>query len=165
MSIVKKLATPVLLLLLIVLALQYSEVKFKSETLQKNADIIFYKAIRDTMGGLGIDYDKTDKEQKLQSYYQITSNLYDAMEVFFITSYNDNEDLYKVLNSLYIYLLERYGIADTLTMEAEDESKYEIEDRLTIFEFLGKLIVYPEDKQITSDFKNFLDGKKSAVTG
>lgn len=165
MKIVKKLVTPVLLLLLIVLSLQYSAVKFKNETLQKNADNIFYKAISDTMDGLGIDYSKSDEEQKMQAYYQIMSNLHDAMEVFYITSYNDNKDLYNVLNSLYSYLLERYGTTDTLTKEPEDETRYEIEDGLTIYEYLGKIMVYPIDKQKISDFNRFLDEKESALTG
>jgi hypothetical protein len=36
---------------------------------------------------------------------------------------------------------------------------YEIEDAGHIFEFLGKILVYPYDNQKISDFNSFLDSK------
>jgi hypothetical protein len=90
-------------------------------------------------------------------------NLKDAMEVFFITSYKENEDIYGVLNKLYIYLLENY----VLPAEGEAnlgkgiQNDYVIENSLSIFEYLGKIMVYPNDKQVIADFNEFLDGRKS----
>lgn len=34
-----------------------------------------------------------------------------------------------------------------------------------IYEYLGKIMVYPMDKQIISDFNHLMEEKKSAVTG
>lgn len=45
-------------------------------------------------------------------------------------------------------------------MLRNQNENYEIEDKLYIFEFLGKILVYPDDNQLISDFNLFLDSKK-----
>lgn len=161
--IVKKLGVPVLILLLVITNIQLLEVKSESKSQQKKADIIYFKAISDTMEGINLNCSNVNREQKIQGFYQMLYNLKDAMEVFFITSYKENEDIYGVLNKLYIYLLENY----VLPAEGEAnlgkgiQNDYVIENSLSIFEYLGKIMVYPNDKQVIADFNEFLDGRKS----
>ena len=69
------------------------------------------------------------------------------------TSYKEYDNLFQALNHLYIFLIKNYG------------ETYEIEDRLYIYGFLGKVMVYPEDKELISEFDRFLDNKKTNVSG
>ncbi len=53
--IVKKLGVSVLILLLVITNIQLLEVKSESKSQQKKADIIYFKAISDTMEGINLN--------------------------------------------------------------------------------------------------------------
>ena len=115
--------------------------------MQRNIDLTFTNAISDSMSGLSKDYSKLSTDEKIQCYYQTISNLKDAMEVFHVSSYKEYDDLFQALNHLYIYLLKNHN------------ENYEIDNTLYIYEFLLKVLVYPNDEQLISDFNNFLNNK------
>lgn len=138
----KKFLLPIIILILIVLLFI---VKSEKDVMQRNIDLTFTNAISDSMSGLSKDYSKLSTDEKIQYYYQTFSNLKDAMEVFSISSYKEYEDLFQALNHLYIYLLKNRN------------ENYEIDNKLYIYEFLGKVLVYPNDEQLISDFNNFLN--------
>jgi hypothetical protein len=144
MKILKRFLLPILILILIVLLFF---VKSEKDVMQRNIDLTFTNAISDAMGGLSKDYSKLSTDEKIQCYYQTFSNFKDAMEVFHVSSYKKYDNLIQALNHLYIYLLENHN------------ENYEIDNKLYIFEFLGKVLVYPNDEQLISDFNNFLNNK------
>ncbi len=144
MKILKRFLLPILILILIVLLFF---VKSEKDVMQRNIDLTFTNAISDAMGGLSKDYSKLSSDEKIQCYYQTFSNLKDAMEVFHVSSYKEYDNLFQTLNHLNIYLLENRN------------ENYEIDNQLYIFEFLGKVLVYPNDEQLISDFNNFLNNK------
>lgn len=144
MKILKRFLLPILILILIVLLFF---VKSEKDVMQRNIDLTFTNAISDAMGGLSKDYSKLSSDEKIQCYYQTFSNLKDAMEVFHVSSYREYDNLFQTLNHLYIYLLENRN------------ENYEINNQLYIFEFLGKVLVYPNDEQLISDFNNFINNK------
>jgi hypothetical protein len=115
--------------------------------IQKEVDRSFTTDISDAMGGLSIDYSKISASEKAYYYYQTVSNLHDALNIFYITSYKDNENLFHALDRLYTYLTKNYA------------DSYDIEDKLYIYEFLGKVMVFPDDEVLISDFESFLDNK------
>ncbi len=121
--------------------------KIEKDGLQKEIDLVFTNAISDAMGGLSMDYDKIDTEEKIRCYYQSLSNLHDALEVFHISSYREYNELFQTLNRLHTYILKNKS------------ENYEIDDKLTIYEFLVKILFYPDDNQLISDFNIFLDSK------
>jgi hypothetical protein len=141
---ITKFLLPILILILIVLLFI---VKSEKDVLQRNIDLTFTNAISDSMSGLSIDYSKLSTDEKIQCYYQTFSNLKDAMEVFHVSSYKKYDNLFLAINQLYIYLLENHN------------ENYEIDNKLYILEFLGKVLVYPNDEQLISDFNNFLNSK------
>lgn len=147
MKISKKIMLFSLIILLIISSVLLSEAKIKRDVLQKNIDNIFTNAVSDSMGGLSMDYDKIDTEEKIRFYYQTLSNLYDALEVFHISSYRENKELYQTLNRLYIHILRNKG------------ENYEIDDQQSILNFLVKIVFYSDDDQLISDFNSFLDNK------
>lgn len=147
MKISKKMMLFSLTILLIISSVLLFVGKTKKDVLQKNIDLVFTNAITDSMGGLSMGYDKMDTENKIRCYYQTLSNLHDALEVFHISSYREYNELFQTLNRLYIYILRNKG------------ENYEIDDKLAIFTFLGKVLVYPDDNQLISDFNSFLDSK------
>jgi hypothetical protein len=55
--------------------------------------------------------------------------------------------LFHALDRLYTYLTKNYA------------DSYDIEDKLYIYEFLGKVMVFPDDEVLISDFESFLDNK------
>jgi hypothetical protein len=142
----KSIITVLLILLVacsVLLYINYSKKIF----LQKNVDLIFTDAISKSMGGLAMDYSKIDNIQKLKYYEQTLSNLHDALNIFHLTSYKKYDNLFLALNRLYFHLLEN------------PSDDYEIEVKSNIFEFLGKIMVVPDDSQLLSDFNHFLDSK------
>ncbi|MDF2908385.1 MAG: hypothetical protein K0R34_3706, partial [Herbinix sp.] len=141
---ITKFLSPFLILMLIVLLFI---VKSEKDELQRNIDRTFTNAISDSMSGLSKDYSKLSTDEKIQCYYQTFSNLKDAMEVFHVSSYKEYDNFFQALNHLYIYLLENHN------------ENYEINNKLFIFEFLGKVLVYPNDEQLISDFNNSLNNK------
>jgi hypothetical protein len=143
----KKIMLFSLIILLIISSVLLFVGKTEKDVLQKNIDLVFTNAVSDSMGGLSMDYDKIDTEEKIRCYYQTLSNLHDALEVFHISSYKEYNELFQTLNRLYIYILKNKG------------ENYEIDDKLSIFNFLGKVLVYPDDNQLISDFNSFLDSK------
>lgn len=143
MKILQKFLLPILILTLILLFF----VKSEKDELQRNIDLTFTNAISDSMSGLSKDYSKLSNDEKIQCYYQTFSNLKDAMEVFYVSSYKEYDNLFQEINHLYIYLLDNHN------------ENYEIDNKLYIIEFLGKVLVYPNDEQLISDFKNFLNNK------
>jgi tRNA nucleotidyltransferase/poly(A) polymerase len=148
MKLSKKVMLFFLVLLLIILSVLLFKVKLEKVQMQKRIDLVFINAISDSMDGLSKDYVQMDSEQKIQYYYKTLYNLHDALEVLYASSYNKKYDnLVQTLNRLYIYLLKKQG------------ENYEIEDAGHIFEFLGKILVYPYDNQKISDFNSFLDSK------
>lgn len=144
MKILQKFLLPILILILIVLLFI---VKSEKDVMQRNIDLTFTNAISDSMSGLSKDYSKLSTDEKIQCYYQTFSNLKDAMEVFHVSSYKEYDDLFQALNHLYIYLLENHN------------ENYEIDNKLYIFEFLGKVLVFPNDEQLISEFNDFLNNK------
>lgn len=147
MKILRKNMLPILVLLLIITSVILLIIKSEKDVLQKNIDVTFTNAISDSMSGLSKDYIKIDTNQKIQYYYLTVTNLSDALDVFYVTSYKDYDNFFQILNRLYIYLLENHN------------ENYEIDGQLYIFEFLGKVLVYPDDNQLISDFNNYLDEK------
>jgi hypothetical protein len=141
----RKILLPILVLLLLITSVLLFKIKSEKDVLQKNIERTFTNAISDSMGGLSKDYRKLGIEYKIQCYYQTVDNLKDALDVFHNTSYKEYNNLFQTLNRLYIHLLRNHS---------ED---YEIDDKLFIFEFLGKILVFPEDNQLISEFNNFLD--------
>jgi hypothetical protein len=142
----KKKSSILVVLLLLSLGLLFV-VKSEKDELQKNIDLVFTNAISESMGGLNRDYKQIDYEEKIQCYYQTLSNLHDALDVFYTSNYKEYDNLYLALNRLYIYILGNQG------------ERYEIDDKLYIYKFLAKILVYPEDNQVISDFNSFLDSK------
>lgn len=151
MKISRRLQFVILFLLLSILSLLLFIEKSEKEkdVLQKKVDLVFTNSISDSMFGLSMDYSKLDDEQKIQFYYQTLYNLHDALEVFNVSSYRKYNNLFLTLNRLYTFLLRNKN------------DNFEIEDKLYIFEFLGKMLVYPDDNQLISDFNHFLDSKKN----
>ena len=147
MKISKKIMLFSLIILLIISSVILFLGKTEKDVLQKKIDLVFTNAISDSMGGLSMGYDKIDTEEKIRCYYQTLSNLHDALEVFYISSYREYNELFQTLNRLYIYILRNKG------------DNYEIDDKLSILTFLGKALVYPDDNQLISDFNSFLDSK------
>ena len=145
MKILKRFLLPILIIILIVLLFF---VKSEKDVMQRNIDLTFTNSISDAMGGLSKDYSKLSTDEKIQCYYQTLSNLKDAMDVFHVFSYKEYDNLFQTLNHLYIYLLENRN------------ENYEIDHQLYIFEFLGKVLVYPNDEQLISDFNNYLNYNK-----
>lgn len=143
----RKFLLPILILILIVLLFIVKSEKEEKDVMQRNIDLTFTNAISDSMSGLSKDYSKLSTDEKIQCYYQTFSNLKDAMEVFNVSSYKEYDNLFQALNHLYIYLLKNRN------------ENYEIDDTLYIFEFLGKVLVFPNDEQLISDFNNFLNNK------
>lgn len=139
-----KFLLPILILILIVLLFI---VKSEKDVMQRKIDLTFTNAISDSMSGLSMDYSKLSTDEKIQYYYQTVSNLKDAMEVFNVSSYKEYDNIFQELNHLYIYLLKNRN------------ENYEIDNQLYIFEYLGKVLVYPYDEQLISDFNNFLNNK------
>ena len=144
MKIFKRFMMPILIVILTVLLLS---VKSEKDVMQRKIDLTFTNAIGDAMGGLNRDYSKLSTDEKVQCYYQTLSNLKDAMEVFHVSSYKEYDNVFQTLNHLYVCLLENRN------------ENYEIDNQLYIFEFLGKVMVYPNDEQLISDFNNFLNNK------
>lgn len=149
MKLSKNMQVTILVILLIISSILLLVTKSERNALQKKIDLIYTNAISDSMGGLAKDYTQLDTDEKAQLYYQTISNLRDATEVFYITSYKEHNYLSQTLNKLYTYLL------------FNKNENYEFEDTLYIFTFLGKILVYPEDEQIISDFNDFIDSKKN----
>ena len=145
MKILKRFMLPILILILIVLLFF---VKSEKDVMQRKIDLTFTNSIRDAMGGLSKDYSKLSTDEIIQCYYQTLYNLKDAVEVFHVSSYKEYDNVFQTLNNLYIYLLENRN------------ENYEIDNQLYIFEFLGKVMVYPNDEQLISDFNNFLNYNK-----
>ena len=145
MKILKRFMLPILILILIILLFF---VKSEKDVMQRKIDLTFTNAIRDAMGGLSRDYNKLSTDEKIQCYYQTLYNLKDAIEVFHVSSYKKYDNVFQTLNHLYIYLLENRN------------ENYEIDNQSYIFEFLGKVMVYPNDEQLISDFNNFLNYNK-----
>lgn len=141
----KSIMLPLYALLLITTLVILFIIKSEKDVLQKNIDLIFTNAITDSMNGLSKGYNEIDNNQKIQYYYQIITNLKDALDVFHVSSYKEYDDFFQTLNRLYIYLLENHN------------ATYEIDRQLYIFEFLGKIMVYPDDNQLISDFNSYLD--------
>lgn len=148
MKISKNMQVTILVILLIISSILLLVTKLERNALQKRIDLIYTNAISDSMAGLARDYTQLDTDEKAQLYYQTISNLRDATEVFYITSYKEHDYLLQTLNKLYTYLL------------FNKNENYEFEDTLHIFSFLGKVLVYPEDEQLISDFNDFIDSKK-----
>lgn len=147
MKLSKKIRSIILIILLIISSVLLLITKSQKDVLQERIDLVFTDAISDSMGGLNKDYSKLNLDEKSQLYYQTMSNLHDALEVFHATSYRKYDDMFLVLNKLYIHLL------------TNKDTSYEIKHKLYIFEFLGKILVFPEDIKLITDFNNFLDGK------
>ena len=148
MKISKKIKLFSLIILLIVTSVLLLVGKTKRDVLQREIDLVFTNAISDSMSGLSMDYDKIGTEGKIRCYYQTLYNLHDAIEVFHISSYREDKELFKTLNRLYTYIL------------TNKRDNYEIDDKLYIFSFLGKIMFYPDDNQVISDFNSFLDSKR-----
>ena len=138
----------ILVLLLIVTSTLILKTSAEKKVLQKNIDNIYINAISDSMDGLTKDYNLINTNEKIELYYKTLSNLRDALDVFYFTSYKEYNDLFITLNNLYIYLLEN-----------RNES-YEINNDLYIHEFLGTILVSPDDKQKINDFNNSIGSKK-----
>lgn len=109
MKISKKIMLFSLIILLILSLVLLFVGKTEKDVLQKKIDLVFTNAISDSMGGLSIGYDKIDTEEKIRCYYQTLSNLHDALEVFYISSYREYNELFQTLNRLYIYILRNKG--------------------------------------------------------
>jgi hypothetical protein len=116
--------------------------------IQKEVDLSFINDITDAMDGLSKDYSKLSASEKTYYYYKTVSNLHDAQNIFYITSYKDHAKLYQVLDRLYIYLTKNYADSN------------DIEDKLYIHNFLGKIMSFPEDEELISEFVTFLNNKK-----
>jgi len=141
----KSIILPLYALLLIITLVILFIIKSEKDVLQKNMDLIFTNAISDSMSGLSKGYSEIDNNQKIQYYYQIITNLKEALDVFHVSSYKEYDDFFKTLNRLYIYLLENHN------------ATYEIGGQSYIFEFLSKIMVYPDDNKLISDFNSYLD--------
>lgn len=141
----KKYIIPVLGLLLTFTIVIVFLMKQNKDVLQKSIDNVFTNAVSDSMSGLSKDHSKIDADEKIQYYYQAVTNLKDALDVYHNTSYKDYDKYFEILNRLYIYLLENKN------------RNYEIREQTQIFEFLGKLLVYPDDSQLISNFNAYLD--------
>jgi hypothetical protein len=115
--------------------------------IQKEVDISFVNDITDAMDGLSKDYSKISTSEKTYYYYKTVSNLHDARSIFYITSYKDHSNLYQVLDRLYTYLTKNYA------------DSYDIEDKLYIHDLLGKVMAFPEDDELISEFETFLNNK------
>lgn len=146
----RKVWTTIFAILLVLSLIFLLVTKSQKDRLQKDMDLIFTNAISDAMGGINKDYSKLNYDDKVQLYYQTVSNLHDAMEAFHSTSYKEYDSMLLALNQLYLYLLEN-----------KDET-YEIDDTLRIFEFLGKVMVFPEDEKLISDFMDLIEAKRKA---
>ncbi len=142
MKILKRFMLPILILILIVLLFF---AKSEKDVMQRNIDLTFTNLIRDAMVGLSMDYSKLSTDEKIQCYYQTFYNLEGAIEVFHFSSYKEYDNLFQTLNHIYIYLLENRN------------ENYEVDNQLYIFKFLGKVLVYPNDEQLISDFNNLLN--------
>ncbi len=149
----RKNIVPILIILLLLSFTLLYIVKSEKDVLQKNVDLVFTNAISDSMNGINLDYSGISTNEKVRCYYQTVSNLNDALNIFHSTSYKEYDNLFQALNHLYIFLIDNYG------------ETYEIEDKLYIFEFLGKVMVYPEDKELISEFDRYLDNKRTDVSG
>ncbi|MDF2538834.1 MAG: hypothetical protein K0S76_1855 [Herbinix sp.] len=141
----------ILIILLIATSVMLFIVKSEKEVLQKNMDLAFTNAISDTMHGLGMDFDKMEVNNRIQYYYLAITNLKDALDLFHNTSYKEYDNLFQALLQLYSYWLP------------SDNGDYIIEDKLYIFEFLGKALVYPEDEKLITEFYNFIEQKDHLV--
>ncbi len=139
--------TTILVLLLVITIVILVKIKSEKDLMQKSIDLAFTNAISDSMSGLSKDYSKIDTNEKIQYYYQTVTNLKDASDIFYSTSYKDYDEYFNVLNRLYIYLLQNIN-------------EYEIEGQSEIFEFLAKSLSLPDDNQVISNFNGYLDTKK-----
>ncbi len=139
--------TTILVLLLVIILVILVKIKSEKDLMQKSIDLAFTNAISDSMSGLSKDYSKIDTNEKIQYYYQTVTNLKDASDIFYSTSYKDYDEYFNVLNRLYIYLLQNIN-------------EYEIEGQSEIFEFLAKSLSLPDDNQVISNFNGYLDTKK-----
>lgn len=144
-----KMIIPILsVLLIITLSLLYI-VKAERDVLQKSMDRNFTNSIMDSMDGLSVDSSKIDTNNKIRYYYQVITKLSDALNLFHSTSYKEYDAMFQTLNRLYIYLLE------------QENDTYVIDNKLYIHEFLGKVMVFPDDKELISDFNILLDNLTS----
>lgn len=140
-----KIVISILVVLLMISLSSLYIIKSERDVLQKNIDYNFKKSLSDSIVGLGIDNSKLDTNDKIRYYYHGISKLYDALNVFHTTSYKENNEMFQTLNRLYIYLLK------------QENDTYLIDNKLTILEFLGKVMVFPDNKELISDFNIFLD--------
>ncbi len=147
MNIIRKNLLKIIAVLCFVIVFLLYKVSCEKNVLQKNMDFIFTNSISDAAGGLSKDYDQMDSVQIIQCYDQTLYNLYDAQEVFYQTSYKKYDDLFYTLNRIYFYIMDHHS------------ERYEIENQGRIYEFLTKVICYPEDDQLIDDFNRFLDSQ------
>lgn len=143
----------ILAVMLLVTLIFLIKIKSEKDTLQEKLDFIFTNSITESTVGLAMDYSKMRTEDKVQFYNQTLINLKHALDVFNTTSYKKYDDLFMVLSKLYIYLLE---IRNT---------SYDIAKPNYIYEFLSKILVYPDDNQTIKEFNEFLIDKLKVLRG
>lgn len=124
------------------LIINYSE----KARLQKDIDQIYINAINDSMSGLSKSYDKLDENQRIIRHNEILTNLKDALEVFHLTSYQEEDEIFLVLNELYIKLLIN-----------QHDNNYFVENSGYLYGLLGEILFFPNNNQ-DEDLNSFLGG-------
>lgn len=104
--------------------------KFENNRLQQEIDTIYIKSIGNSIDGLSKDYDLVDDIEKTQLYYSSLYNLETAIDVFNLTTYKENKDLFSSLNNLHANLYLRQNPNDN----------FEIDNRSFIYDFLTNVI-------------------------
>lgn len=153
MKIARKATQVLLIILLIIISFLLFIVMSEKNSMQKRVDENFILAVSDSMSGLSKDYSKLSYDEKIKSYYQTIYGLKNAQDNFHITSYKENEGIFKALNGLYIYLLA-YD---------HKNADYEIEDTTYIYDTIWKIVGQPEDEKLIEEFNDFIENKKKVL--
>lgn len=122
----EKILWPILIIALVTVFI----LKFENNRLQQEIDTIYIKSIGNSIDGLSKDYDLVDDIEKTQLYYSSLYNLETAIDVFNLTTYKENKDLFSSLNNLHAYLYLRQNPNDN----------FEIDNRSFIYDFLTNVI-------------------------
>lgn len=146
--------TIILIILLIICSVALYINWVEKEALQKRADEVFTNTISEAMTGAAMDYSKLSVDEKIQFYYKMFYHLKDAQDIFHSTTYKEQDELYSAINQLYIYLLER---------RSESSEYYEIEDGGYIYQFFGKVLVFPDDSELIEEFNTFIANKRKEL--
>jgi hypothetical protein len=123
--------------------------KVELDALQKRVDLSFIDAINKSMDGVNVDYSELDNNTKIYYYHLLEYNLQHAMDLFFNSSYKDNQELYNVIQKLHFFIKDNYG--DDYTIE-EDVS-------YNIYKHLIQIMFNPNNMEAIEGLKSFIKDK------